>query len=66
MRRSNLPARTPIFSHACRDRRKGEEAMAKLREEAPGARTESVLDLASLLVHAFASESRSAIARSMC
>ncbi len=43
---------------ACRDRRKGEEAMARLREEAPGARTElAILDLASLAsVRAFAAE----------
>ena len=43
---------------ACRDRRKGEEAMARLREEAPGARTElAILNLASLAsVRAFAAE----------
>ena len=43
---------------ACRDRRKGEAALARLREEAPGARAEvAVLDLASLnSVRAFAAE----------
>ncbi|HEY0162521.1 MAG TPA: oxidoreductase [Edaphobacter sp.] len=42
---------------ACRDLRKGEEALARLREEAPGARAEvAVLDLASLVsVKEFAS-----------
>src|SRR5215470_14638254 len=34
---------------ACRDRGKGEDALARLREEAPGARAElAILDLASL------------------
>lgn len=43
---------------ACRDRRKGEEAMIRLREEAPGARMElAILDLASLAsVRAIAAE----------
>jgi NAD(P)-dependent dehydrogenase (short-subunit alcohol dehydrogenase family) len=43
---------------ACRDRNKGEAALARLREEAPGARAEvAVLDLASLdSVRAFAAE----------
>jgi NAD(P)-dependent dehydrogenase (short-subunit alcohol dehydrogenase family) len=41
---------------ACRDSRKGEEAIARLREQAPGARTElAILDLASMAsVWAFA------------
>jgi NAD(P)-dependent dehydrogenase (short-subunit alcohol dehydrogenase family) len=43
---------------ACRDRRKGEAAMSRLREEAPGARAElATLDLASLdSIRAFAAE----------
>jgi NAD(P)-dependent dehydrogenase (short-subunit alcohol dehydrogenase family) len=43
---------------ACRDRSKGEAALARLREEAPGARAElAVLDLASLAsVRNFATE----------
>jgi NAD(P)-dependent dehydrogenase (short-subunit alcohol dehydrogenase family) len=43
---------------ACRDRSKGEAALARLREEAPGARAElAVLDLASLAsVRSFATE----------
>ena len=43
---------------ACRDRRKGEAAMSRLREEAPGAQAElAILDLASLdSIRAFATE----------
>jgi len=43
---------------ACRDSRKGEAAMSRLREEAPGARVElAILDLVSLdSIRAFAAE----------